>query len=97
MKRNGGRPGVLAFSMLGDIALYCSDTQTEKHAMFVLSFGAGGQADGLHSCFHMIKPVTLGLWSSLGVFSFPGHHHWLGRVCYAFLLWISMALTHLSP
>lgn len=55
-----------AFSVLGDIALYCPDTHTEKHAMFVLSFGAGGQADGLHSCFHIIKPVTLEVtWSVL--------------------------------
>lgn len=54
--RNGGRPGALALSLLGDIAPYCPDTQTESHAMCVPSLGAGGLADGLHLCLHMIKP-----------------------------------------
>lgn len=64
--------------------------------MYVLSLGAGGQADGLHLCFHMIKPHLGALEVAWSVF-LPGHYHWLARVGCAFLLWLSMGLIHLSP
>lgn len=48
-------------------------------------------------CFHVTEAVTLWLWRSLGVYSFPGHHHWLGGVACAFLLWLSMSSISLSP
>lgn len=87
-------PGIQSAGWHCSGLLWYSD---RKHAIFVLSLGAGGQADGLHLCFHVTEAVTLRLWRSLGVYSFPGHHQWLGRVGCAFLLWLSMSSIPLSP